>query len=190
MKNINNNDDNVINDENIITLSIKELDSTLYFTGTQINYYFICKRKLWFFSHNIELESESDIVLLGKLLHEESYKNKKVKEIAMERIKIDFLEKVGEIHEVKRSKKMESAHVYQLIYYLYFIKHYTGKVMKGVIDYPLLRKRVAIELDEDKEKELHNILQDIAKIVNMDKPPEEERKKYCRACAYRELCWC
>ncbi|MEM3489504.1 MAG: Dna2/Cas4 domain-containing protein, partial [Nitrososphaerota archaeon] len=32
------------------------------FTGTQVNYYFVCKRKLWFFSHNIELESDSDLV--------------------------------------------------------------------------------------------------------------------------------
>lgn len=185
-----NKDNDVIADEHIINIAVRELDSNLYFTGSQINYYFVCKRKLWFFSHNIELESESDIVLLGKLLHEQSYKSKKMKEVAMERIKIDFIEKVGEIHEVKRSKKMEDAHIYQLIYYLYFIKHYTGKVMKGVIDYPLLRKRVNIELDEEKEKEIQNILQDISRIVNMDKPPEEEWKKYCKACAYRELCWC
>ena len=26
--------------------------------GTQINYYFICKTKLWLFSHNIQLEDE------------------------------------------------------------------------------------------------------------------------------------
>ena len=26
--------------------------------GTQINYYFICKTKLWLFSHNIQLEHE------------------------------------------------------------------------------------------------------------------------------------
>lgn len=185
-----NNDNNIIDDEHIISIAIRELDSTLYFTGTQINYYFVCKRKLWFFSHNIELESESDIVLLGKLLHEESYKSKRMKEIAMERIKIDFIEKAGEIHEVKRSNKMEDAHAYQLLYYLYFIKHYTGKVMKGIIDYPLLRKRINVELDENKEKELHNILQDIATIVGMKISPKEERNKYCRTCAYKELCWC
>ncbi|MEM4275800.1 MAG: CRISPR-associated protein Cas4 [Candidatus Nitrosocaldaceae archaeon] len=162
----------------------------LYFTGTQINYYFVCKRKLWFFSHNMELESESDVVLLGKLLHEQSYKSKRMKEVTIERIKIDFIDRAEEIHEVKRSRKMEDAHLYQLLYYLYFIKHYTGKVMRGVIDYPLLRKRANIELDEGKEKEIQNILQDISRIVNTDKPPEEEWKKYCKACAYRELCWC
>ncbi|MEM3713656.1 MAG: CRISPR-associated protein Cas4 [Nitrososphaeria archaeon] len=166
-----------------------QLDPFLLFTGTQINYYFICKRKLWLFSHSIELESESDLVLLGRLLHEESYKNKKLKEVSLERIKIDFIDKEAEIHEVKRSRKMESAHLYQLLYYLYFIKQYAGKVMKGVLDYPLLKRRVKVELDAEKEKELQDILQDIKRIVG-GAPPKEEWKKYCRSCAYRELCWC
>ncbi|MEM3192938.1 MAG: Dna2/Cas4 domain-containing protein, partial [Candidatus Parvarchaeota archaeon] len=42
------------------------MDSISGFTGTQVNYYFVCKRKLWFFSHNIELESDSDLVLMGR----------------------------------------------------------------------------------------------------------------------------
>ena len=44
-------------------------DEPVKFTGTQINYYFVCKRKLWLFSHNMELESESDLVHLWRLLH-------------------------------------------------------------------------------------------------------------------------
>ena len=32
--------------------------------GTQINYYFVCKTKLWLFSHNIQMEQESDNVSL------------------------------------------------------------------------------------------------------------------------------
>ena len=44
--------------------------------GTQINYYFICKTKLWLFSHNIQLE-QSENVKLGKILHEDSFKREK-----------------------------------------------------------------------------------------------------------------
>ena len=164
------------------------LDSTLHFTGTQINYYFVCKRKLWFFSHNMELESDSDLVLLGKLLHEHSYK-RKLKELEVGRIKIDFIEKAQEIHEVKRSRKIENAHVYQLLYYLYFIKKFTGKVMKGILNYPLLKKKVSIELTAEKEREMQDLLKDVEKIINMEKPPEAEWLKYCKTCAYRELCW-
>jgi CRISPR/Cas system-associated exonuclease Cas4 (RecB family) len=39
-------------------------------TGTQVNYYFVCRRKLWLFSRNFEMERSSDLVLLDRL-----YKN-------------------------------------------------------------------------------------------------------------------
>jgi len=29
-------------------------------TGSNINYYFICKRKLWLFAHSIQMEQESE----------------------------------------------------------------------------------------------------------------------------------
>ncbi|AIC16849.1 CRISPR-associated protein Cas4 [Nitrososphaera viennensis] len=161
----------------------------LQFTGTQINYYFVCKRKLWFFSHNMTLESDSDLVLMGKLLHENSYKRKPMKEIEIDRIKIDFVEKSKEVHEVKRSRKIEDAHIYQLLYYLYFLKKSAGLEAKGVLDYPLLKKKVNVELTSDKETELAGILANVGSIINQDKPPEAEWKSYCKNCAYRELCW-
>jgi CRISPR-associated exonuclease Cas4 len=42
-------------------------------TGTQLNYLFICTRKLWLFSHHIEMERESNLVALGQLMHAESF---------------------------------------------------------------------------------------------------------------------
>lgn len=159
------------------------------FTGTQINYYFVCKRKLWFFSHNMELESDSDLVLMGRLLHENSYKRQSMKEVEIDRIKIDFIEKSKEIHEIKRSRKIEDAHVYQLLYYLYFLKRSAKVEARGVLNYPLLRKKVNVKLTAEKEKELENILISVRSIVNKDTPPDAEWKSYCKNCAYRELCW-
>ncbi len=46
-------------------------------TGTEFNYYLLCKRKLWLFSHDVEMEHTSDNVLLGKLIDEESYPKEK-----------------------------------------------------------------------------------------------------------------
>jgi CRISPR/Cas system-associated exonuclease Cas4 (RecB family) len=40
--------------------------STDRITGTKIAYYFLCKRKLWLFSHNITFEQESEDVKIGK----------------------------------------------------------------------------------------------------------------------------
>ena len=37
--------------------------------GIKINYYFICKRKLWLFSKGITMEQENDRVMSGKIVH-------------------------------------------------------------------------------------------------------------------------
>jgi len=165
---------------------------SLSFSGSQVNYYFVCKRKLYLFSHHIELENESDLVLLGKLLHENSYK-RKLKEIELRRVKIDFIEKsreVNEIHEIKRSRKIEKAHIFQLLYYLYVLKKTVAiSPMIGIIDYPLIKKKVKVDLTPEYERNLESVLQEIKYIVAQQKPPEPEWKPYCRKCAYAELCW-
>ena len=61
--------------------------------------------------------------------------------------------------------------------------------MKGVLNYPLLKKRVSVDLTAEKEMEIHGLLKDVQEIINMEKPPEAEWKKYCKTCAYKELCW-
>jgi len=58
-------------------------------TGTQVNYYLICQRKLWLFSHNINMEHTSEAVEIGSLVHEHSYERKN-KELVFDGIKIDF----------------------------------------------------------------------------------------------------
>ncbi|MEM2873040.1 MAG: CRISPR-associated protein Cas4 [Nitrososphaerales archaeon] len=169
-------------------MQIREQGVDLDYTGTQVNYYFVCKRKLWLYSHGLEEEAESDIVHLGKLLHEHSYQ-RELKEIQVVRIKIDFIEGRGEIHEIKRSRKIENAHIYQLLYYLYYLKNYAGLEAKGVINYPLLRKKYDVNLDKDKEEELRKILDSIDEIIHQQKPPEAVWISYCKTCAYRGLCW-
>ena len=105
----------------------------LVFTGVEVNYFFVCKRKLWFFSRYLDLEADSDLVLLGRLLHEHGYP-RKFKEVSIGRIKIDFLERHGVIHEVKRSRRMEKAHLFQLLYYIYYLRRF-GVEVKGCLLY-------------------------------------------------------
>lgn len=46
-------------------------------TGVMVSYYFICKRKLWLYARNIQLENENEEVLIGRQIHEESYRREK-----------------------------------------------------------------------------------------------------------------
>lgn len=61
-------------------------------TGTILNYFMVCRRKLWLFAHGITMEQESDLVYEGKLIHESSYpeRNPNYEEIELEGIKVDF----------------------------------------------------------------------------------------------------
>ena len=83
-------------------------------TGTHINYYFVCHRKLWLFANSIQMEHTSNAVFEGKLIHKTSYpqRSAKYEEIAIDGIKIDYYDTKNKIiHEVKKSDKAEKAHI-------------------------------------------------------------------------------
>lgn len=42
-------------------------------TGMMMYYFYVCKRKLWYFYYEIKMEQESQNVSIGKLLDETSY---------------------------------------------------------------------------------------------------------------------
>ena len=84
---------------------------------------------------------------------------------------------------------MEKAHLFQLLYYIYYLKKLGVKV-KGVLHYPLLKRNVNVELTPERERELEAVLNEMRRIVSRDVPPEAERKRQCRRCSYFEICWC
>lgn len=168
---------------------MQELSSPSY-TGTQINYYFVCKRKLWYFSNDLSMEHNSDTVSIGKQIHEGSYKRKKKEVLIDDRIAIDFIGKQGVINEVKKSSSIEEAHKFQTLYYLYYLKQKGVENVKGIIRYPKLRKKLEIELDSDAETDLMEVLENMEDILDKDKPPEiEKSRSFCKKCSYYELCW-
>lgn len=165
-------------------------DIPLGLTGTEINYYFICHRKLWFFAHHITMEQESDRVAMGKLIHEASYTRDK-KEIEIDqRIKLDFLRNRNVIHEVKLTDKMEDSHRWQLLYYLYYLKLKGIDGLSGEIDYPKLKQKTQVILTAEIEEQLKALIIQIDEIIKLTSPPKVEYMKICKTCAYAELCWC
>jgi len=157
--------------------------------GTQINYYFICKRKLWLFSKDLSMEQNSELVALGQLLHELSY-NEEKKGVEIGSAKFDFIRKGDKIiiNEIKKSDKIGEAHKWQLVYYLYLLKK-RGVKAEGILRYPKLRKTEKVELTKEKEEKIKQVLEEIKKITSLAKPPEVVRKPFCKKCSYYELCF-
>lgn len=158
-------------------------------TGVMIYYYFVCKRKLWYFCHEINMEVENEDVMLGKLLDEGSYKRND-KHINIDNvINIDFIREEKELHEIKKSKSVEEAGIWQLKYYLFYLKERGVDGLKGRIDYPLIKKTLLVELTEEDIDRLKKIIEEIAKIKRNDTPPQFLSMKLCKKCAYHDLCF-
>lgn len=158
-------------------------------TGVMVYYYFVCKRKLWYFYHEITMEQHNENVQIGKLLDENTYKRED-KHINIDNvINIDYIKKQGILHEVKKSKKIEEASIWQVKYYLFYLKERGVDNIKGKIDYPLLKQTIEVELTEDDISNLIRILQEIEDIVKMDVAPVENKKRICKSCAYFDLCY-
>ena len=46
-------------------------------SGIMIYYYFICQRKLWYFLNEINMEQNSELVSIGKIIDETTYSREK-----------------------------------------------------------------------------------------------------------------
>lgn len=158
-------------------------------TGTMVYYYFVCKKKLWYFLHEIQMEHSNEDVKIGKLLDETSYAREE-KHISIDQtINIDFIRESNILHEIKKSRKVEEASIWQVKYYLYYLQQKGMETLTGKIDYPLLKKSIIVELSEEDKAQLKTILDEIAKISAQKSPESAERKQICKSCAYFDLCF-
>jgi CRISPR-associated exonuclease Cas4 len=166
------------------------LDQQLKYTGTLVNYFFVCKRKLWLFAHQINFEAESDKVALGKLISETSY-SRKSKEIRIdETISIDWIDFRNKvIHEVKKSDRLEYAHLWQVKYYLYFLESKGVIGFRAELNYPKHHKREFVELSDADRDELKNVTKEIEQIVSSETSLRKIKIPACKSCSYFEFCW-
>lgn len=167
-----------------------ETDTSLVYTGTQVNYYFVCKRKLWLFSHALSMETTSDAVSLGKLIHETSYSRQK-HEFSAPGMKIDLLtHRDGRliVQEVKKSSRNLTPGRMQLAYYLWRLRE-MGLEATGELVIPRERKRIPVELTAELDRKVRETLVKIERIVTQESPPSPVHSCFCRNCAYAEFCW-
>lgn len=161
-------------------------------TGTHFNYYNVCKRKLWLFANGITMEHGSDLVYEGKLIHEQSYPQRpeRYEEIEIDGIKLDFYDSRSKvIHEIKKTDKMETAHEWQLKFYIYTLEKNGIEGVTGILEYPALRQTEQVLLtDEDRDK-IEIIKNDISNIINSEQCPEMIKTRICKQCSYYDFCY-
>ncbi|MBO8446571.1 MAG: CRISPR-associated protein Cas4 [Bacteroidetes bacterium] len=164
----------------------------MHITGTHFNYYQVCKRKLWLFANSINMEHSSDLVFEGRLIHESSYpqRSEKFEEIEIDGIKIDFYDtRQKVIHEIKKSNKIEKAHEWQLKYYIYVFECHGINGVRGVLEYPTLKKTRTVELNDSDRLEIKKIQQDIQQLANNDTCPPLKKGGMCKNCSYYDFCY-
>ena len=158
-------------------------------TGVMVQYFMICKRELWFYIKQINMNYNNDDISIGKLMHDKSY-SRENKEIRIDNIVFDFIKNNDDelvIFEMKKSSKLTIGAKYQLYFYMYTLRFINDNV-KGVLVYPKERKREEIILNNNIIKEMDKIIEGIIKIAILDTPPIAEKKPYCKRCSFYELC--
>lgn len=151
----------------------------------------------------IWMEQESETVALGRLLDENSYERAdKHIEINAEAPdgtplvgKIDRANlKHGFLHETKKSRSCEDAHLWQVRFYLWLlyrngVSRADGSPFRGQLDYPLLRRTETVTLEPAHVDELVEIVGAVQALAVREEPPARLTKRsLCSKCAYDELC--
>jgi len=135
------------------------------------------------------MEKENEYVQMGNLIHKFRYKRAKKDIIIDNTISFDFIKRGNllEVHDIKKSRKMENAHRWQLIYYLYYL-HKHGVEAIGVLDYPLLNKKEVVEPKIEDFEKIEEVVKKIKDIIS-NKMPSPIKRKICKKCSYSEFCF-
>lgn len=159
--------------------------------GTLINYYFHCKRQCYLHGNRLNLEDNSEIVQIGKAIHEERQEKSDNTEISIDNIKLDKLTSEYLV-EVKKSDADVEASKWQLLYYLKVLKE-KGIERKGKLEFveknKTKNKVLYFELTEDILKELEVHVKNIENLLLEEIIPEVINEPKCKKCAYYEYCY-
>ncbi len=170
-------------------------------TASLINMYHVCPREMWLHANSIHMEQTSDLVYEGKWISETTYpqRSEQYTEIEVQSLyqdirlaaKIDFYDARNRVvHEVKKSDKLEEAHIAQVQFYLYVLEKNGVESPTGILEYPKLRHTLLIPaLSGDTQSQIEGWLSEIASILKSSHSPEAIRKSYCKTCSFFDFCF-
>ncbi|MEL6132792.1 MAG: CRISPR-associated protein Cas4 [Bacteroidota bacterium] len=161
-------------------------------TATLYNYYHLCHRKVWLCAYGITMEHSSDLVSMGRHLHETVYPRRRdrYREFQLPGAKIDHYDpEEGIVYEIKKSNKNEHAHLAQLKYYLWLLRQHGLKSERGILEYPSQRRTLEVMLEPGDGERIAQSVLAIQGILQSSCPPRKESHSRCRNCSYEAFCW-
>lgn len=159
-------------------------------TGTLIAYYLICQRKLYLHANNLKCEDNSELVKIGKYLHQErqaKLREDEDTEILIDSVKIDSI-KGDYVIEYKKKNSDEKACIAQLLFYLYTLKQ-KGIVKKGILKFKENRNDLIVELTEENQQYIEDLTKKVEEVITSETIPEVINKPKCKKCAYYDYCY-
>jgi len=163
-------------------------DEEFHVTGVMMQYYYVCKRELWFESRNLEIDRENPTVVRGTRVDDTAYSDKR-ENLHLGMISLDLLDD-GRVVEVKPSSTLTEPAEMQLSYYLWYLDRVADIQRGGVLAHPRERKREPVDLTDDRIEKVETAVRGIHDIVEQASPPPAEEKPFCDSCAYHDFCWC
>ncbi|RMH22746.1 MAG: CRISPR-associated protein Cas4 [Gammaproteobacteria bacterium] len=162
-------------------------------SSSHITYYHLCHRKLWLHHHGMRMEDNSQAVAEGQLIGKSTYTRRpqRWKELELGFLKIDHYDpQTNTVREVKKSPKLEHAHVAQVKYYLYALEKRGVHGTRGLIEYPKHRRTTEVPpLTDADRREIQAWEAEVLRIVSLPQCPPLVKKSYCRSCAFRDFCF-
>jgi CRISPR-associated exonuclease Cas4 len=126
------------------------------------------------------------------LIHEASYPQRpeRYEELEIDGIKIDYYDAKNKIvHEIKKSNKMETAHEWQVKYYIYVLEQNGIEGATAILEYPVLRKTKELVLSSIDREYIEKMKTEIQHVIESEKCPSVIDNKICNSCSYFEFCF-
>lgn len=162
----------------------------MHITGQEVNYLYVCKRKLWLYRHGMRPERENDNVRIGMQIQKETF-SREEKEIPIGDIGVlDWANlKNGVIHETKKGKTPGKGDVAQVRYYMGYLNEHGMTVHSAEIHYPLMRRIETVRWSEEAHAQMNADLDAVRTVLALPRPPSIIAYPYCKSCAYQEMCY-
>ena len=135
------------------------------------------------------MEQNNELVSIGKILDETTYTRENKNIMIDNTINIDFIKNGAILHEVKKTKSIEEAGIWQVKYYIYYLEKRGIQNIKAQIDFPLLRESKEITLEQNDRKVLEKVIKNIEEIAEKEVPPKIIESRICKKCEDFDLCY-